>query len=399
MTRKFYLGLLLCLGIQQSASAQCPIGRYNSNVFTDFTIDTVTYSTPYNLQMDIYQPVGDTLTMRPLIILAHGGSFISGNKNADSTVVQMCRNFAKRGYVTASINYRLGTMFGMLDSAYAVNEVVQAISDGKAAIRYFMKDAATSNTYKVDTNNIFVGGNSAGAIIYMHVGYIDSISECPSYIAAAMAANGGFEGNSGNAGYNTKNKAVINLAGALNTSAMVGWYDKPSVNVQGDADITVPYNCGYPNIGVSVPVRLCGLGQLEPAYTAKGVYHMSKVFVGDSHVPWSSNAAKFFTVDSLVTEFLYNMVCTNVAGVNTVATNTEVTVYPNPADEMLNITAAALVQSVTVFDNMGRVVVAQETNRQNFELNTAHLAAGIYYIKLRFANENNAPVVRRVVIQ
>ena len=243
MKFKFYIAALACIAFFYSVqlSAQCPSGRYNSQLFSVVSRDTVTYSSVYNLKMNIYQPVGDTMAARPLIILAHGGSFVSGSKDDDSTVIWLCRNFAKRGYVTASIDYRLGVITSMVtDSAYAVDEVIKAMSDGKAAMRFFTKDAATTNTYKIDTNNVFIGGNSAGAVLYMHVGYIDSLAECNASIIGAMTANGGFNGNSGNAGYSNKSRAVINLAGALNTTAFVGNGVKPSVNAKGDADRVVP---------------------------------------------------------------------------------------------------------------------------------------------------------------
>ena len=48
-------------------------GRYSEEVFNEVEVTTVTYSDVNNLQMDIYQPVGDLETKRPLIIFAHGG--------------------------------------------------------------------------------------------------------------------------------------------------------------------------------------------------------------------------------------------------------------------------------------------------------------------------------------
>ncbi len=403
MKQKLYLAALSCMALFSSAQsfAQCPDGRYNTQLFSAITSDTATYSSVYGLKMNIYQPVGDTLAARPLIILAHGGSFVGGSKDDDSTVVKLCRNFAKRGYVTASIDYRLGNLVSMVsDSVYATNQVVKAISDGKAAMRFFVQDAATTNTYKIDTNNVFIGGNSAGAVLYMHVGYIDSIAECNASIAGAMAANGGFDGNSGNAGYSYKSKAVINLAGALNTSAFVGYSDKPSVNAQGDADIVVPYNCAHPNLGVPAPVTLCGLGALEPAYVAKNVYHMSYVFHGDSHVPWASNSAKFYTVDSLVTSFLFNLVCTNVAGVNEVSGFAETELFPNPASELVNIKATENMKEVMVYDQTGRVVHTQNNiGSRAYELNTAQFATGVYFVKIRFSNVNTTPVIKRVEVQ
>ena len=84
--------------------AQCPTGRYLYNgLFTSYTMVTDTYSTVYptTSAVDIYQPTGDTMAARPLIILAHGGSFVGGTRNDDVTVDSLCVHFAKRGYVTA----------------------------------------------------------------------------------------------------------------------------------------------------------------------------------------------------------------------------------------------------------------------------------------------------------
>jgi len=378
-----------------------------NEIFSGITMSTVTYSTPYNLMMDIYQPAGDTLSKRPIIILAHGGSFIGGTRADDGTVDSLCVRFARRGYVTVSIDYRLTDIGSMVssDSTLPINEVIQAVSDGKAAIRYFVKDAATTNTYKIDTNNIFIGGNSAGAVLYMHVGYLDSIGECPSYIATAMAANGGFEGNSGNPGYTTRSKAVIDLAGGLNETYFAGPGDKPSVNAQGDQDAVVPYTCGEPDFGSSafhvyVHVNLCGLGSLESVYTANGIYHMSYVFPGDGHVPWSTDAVKFNTVDSLVTVFLYNLVCSPVAAVNEVSNGAEVTLFPNPANELLNVQSSQSLKDIVLYDETGRVMMrTNNLNRENYELNTAVLSKGVYFARISFSDGNISPIVRRVVVE
>jgi len=400
--RNFYFALVLfCMA--SAANAQCPAGRYVNEIFPAVTKDSVMYSTVYNLEMDVYQPAGDTLAARPLIILGHGGSFIwgQGDRTNDLTIDTLCARFARRGYVTVSIDYRTTDIFTMTstDSTLPIVEVIKAISDGKAAIRYFVKDAATVNNYRIDTNNIFIGGNSAGAVLYMHVGYLDSIGECPSYIIAAMDSNGGFEGNSGNAGYTTRSKAIINLAGALNELSFVGPGDKPSVNCQGNNDNIVPYNCGYPLAG-TVHVNLCGLGQLEGAYNANGIYHMSRIFPGDNHVPWASDTAKLNTVDSLVTVFLYNLVCTGVLSVNEVNTNTDVKLYPNPANELLNVSSPDAMKEITLFDEVGRITFqAMEINKENYEVNTSRLSKGIYFVRISFANENNSPVIKRVVVE
>ncbi|MEI8279906.1 MAG: T9SS type A sorting domain-containing protein [Bacteroidota bacterium] len=402
MKNKIYSLFLFCtaLMVGQNANAQCTGGRYLTEVFPNVTKTTVTYSSVYNLQMDIFQPTGDTYTQRPLIILAHGGSFVSGDRTNDVTVTQLCNNFAKRGYVTVSIDYRLGSAIQLvLDSSYAIDEVIKAISDGKAAIRYFMQDAATTNTYKIDTNNIFIGGNSAGAVLYMHVGYIDSMGECPGYIQTAMNNNGGFEGNSGNAGYTTKSKAIINLAGALNETSFVGPGNKPSANAQGTLDSTVPYYCYYPLNG-SVHVNLCGLGSLEPVYVANSINHVNTIFPGDGHVPWSSDASKFNTVDTMIINFLYSLVCGSTS-VNEVANNSEIVLYPNPAKELLHVSAPQAISGITVYDMTGRVVILNEGIHANtYEVNTTTLSKGMYFVRMNMGSGKDIiPVVKRIVIE
>ena len=92
--------------------SQCN-GRYNSEIFNSIGDTTINYSDVYIdpfHEMDIYFPIGDTATNRPVIIYIHGGSFYSGDKSM-TDCIDFCTSFAKRGYVTASINYRLSNAF------------------------------------------------------------------------------------------------------------------------------------------------------------------------------------------------------------------------------------------------------------------------------------------------
>ena len=55
---------------------------------------------------DIYTPTGDTQTSRPAMIWVHGGAFAAGDK-AKAPYPKLANEFAQRGYVALSINYRL----------------------------------------------------------------------------------------------------------------------------------------------------------------------------------------------------------------------------------------------------------------------------------------------------
>ena len=95
--------------------AECDNGMYLTEQFSSFTVQSnIQYGQAINsegvnidLLMDIYLPDADNRTQRPVLILAHGGSFIGGSKTADNSIVELCGRFAKLGYVTVSMNYRL----------------------------------------------------------------------------------------------------------------------------------------------------------------------------------------------------------------------------------------------------------------------------------------------------
>ena len=203
------------------AFAQCD-GRYENEIFSSFTKTEVEFTNVYDwsitnsgLDMDVYTPDGDSYTERPLIIFAHGGSFWSGNKT-NPMMVALCESFAKRGYVAASIQYRLTSIWNLTDSMHMLQTVMNGISDAKAAIRYFRKDAATNgNIFGIDPNQIYIGGYSAGAILAVNLAYINDTVGVPSHLIPIINTSGGLEGNSGNPGYSSDVKAVVNVAGAV----------------------------------------------------------------------------------------------------------------------------------------------------------------------------------------
>ena len=133
----------LCLFFALNAIGQsnpCTSGRFSSDVFQNVTTTSnITYGANNSytganttLKMDFYEQAGDIMSARPLIIWIHGGSFIGGSKT-DGDMVTFSQRFAKKGYVCASIDYRLG--FFPFDSANAVKAVVRAVQDSRAALK------------------------------------------------------------------------------------------------------------------------------------------------------------------------------------------------------------------------------------------------------------------------
>ena len=122
--------------------------------------------------MDVYTPTGDTETARPLIVYLHTGSFlprylnqlVTGSKS-DSATVEMCKQFAKKGYVVAAIGYRTGWNPASPSEQTRKQTIIQAVyrsmQDTKTAVRYFRKSIAEdANPYGVNGDQIVIGGLS-----------------------------------------------------------------------------------------------------------------------------------------------------------------------------------------------------------------------------------------------
>ena len=133
------------------------------------------------LQLDMYLPKGRTKAT-PAVIFIHGGAW-KGGKRSDMKFY--CVKFAEKGYVTATVTYRL------MDEA----SFPAAVQDVKCAVRWLRANAAK---YKVDPESIVVSGNSAGGHLSMMIGYSDDPS---------------LEGSGGNNNVSSRVCAVVNFYG------------------------------------------------------------------------------------------------------------------------------------------------------------------------------------------
>jgi len=267
--------------------------RFLTEVFPNVTVTTnVQYGsnisifpppTPASipLVMDLYEPTGDVSTSRPLIIFMHTGSLLpkyingtpTGSRN-DSATVEFCKSFARRGYVVANMDYRLGwNPAGSnvdIRRGTLLNAIYRGLQDAKACVRWFRADAAASNTFKVDTSNIILGGHGTGGYIAVNYISLDKVSEInlpkflsgvtdPTYGFVAgqsyvnQAVLGDFDGYGGipqlnnpnnSPGYSNEVDFAFNLGGALGDSTWLEPGDAPTVAMHVIGDPFAPYSQG-----------------------------------------------------------------------------------------------------------------------------------------------------------
>jgi poly(3-hydroxybutyrate) depolymerase len=182
---------------------------------------------------DLYEPAGDSLAARPLIIWIHGGGFKYGTKKSAGTPI-WSRDFAKRGYLCAAINYRLSNKKPLANFPDLVAGCASAIGDVEAAVRFFRQNSAR---FRVDTSRIILAGNSAGGMVALQAVYASF------YELAHITGTAGADSMPKT--HNTAGiVAVINFWGAMFDTTWLKNGQVPVVSVHGVRDRVVRYDHG-----------------------------------------------------------------------------------------------------------------------------------------------------------
>ena len=391
-TNSFLLSIVFCsFASQANAQYDCNNNRFLEEVFTGVTTTSdlqygsaLTYSgSTQNLSLDVYEPQGDVFTERPLIVFAHGGSFIGGSKTS-SDIVTLCNKYARLGYVCASISYRLGFEGFIPNATTATETVYRATTDMRAAIRYFRKDRATTNTFRIDTANIFAGGVSAGAFMALHLAYLDEVSEIPAGVDPI--AFGGIEGLSGNDGYSSKVKAVVNLCGAIKDTSWINVGDIPCISMHGTNDDVVPYGSSVINV-IGIPIFVVdGSSSVAARQENVGILNEFYTWQGLGHVPFVNSSAYMDSVFTAVTPFLANQLgCDIQSGISEIST-TSFSVAPNPTNGIINLSSSSNIDLVKIIDMQGKVVLSESPKSISANISADFLPSGMYFIQVFSGN-------------
>jgi acetyl esterase/lipase len=234
--------------------------RYRDAVFSRVLVRRdIGYSGDQRL--DLYTPAGDRGRDRPAVVWIHGGGFRAGSK-ANRNVVELATAFAQRGYVAASIDYRLlaqGVVCGgtPTPAPQCAGAALAAKEDAQAAVDWLR---AHARGLRLDPRRIAVGGTSAGAVTSLLLA-----ADPASRVGAAVSISGF-------------------LPGGSFTRA-----DAPTLFFQGTDDRTIPYT---------------GAKATADAMARAGVPVVFETLRGAGHVPWQYRSrfithSAYFLVDEL----------------------------------------------------------------------------------------------------
>jgi acetyl esterase/lipase len=310
---------LLSIGTAVLSGGSVTAQRYLEEVFPDVQVTTgVVYGNnasvlayqifneaiPEDLLLDVYEPVGDEETARPVILYFHTGNFLphpqnggTGGLRTDSATVEICRRFARMGYVVASCDYRLGWNPIAPTQEERVNTLINAayrgVQDCRTAVRFFRKTAAENdNPYGIDPDKIAVWGQGTGGYISFAAATINDYLDIvlPKFIRQVEISpgvfvpvpmvieevNGDIYGTSyginpgedpestadddtlcyiNHAGYSSAFNVAVNMGGACGDISWVGGDDGPMISFQVPTDPFAPYTTGTLIVpGFNLPV-------------------------------------------------------------------------------------------------------------------------------------------------
>jgi dienelactone hydrolase len=359
------------------------------------------YNTQLPLRCDVYEPCDDTLSARPLIVAIHGGAWAAGDKSEFASFAEI---MAKKGYVVASINYRLSIPVnplcwnGEVDSIKFYRAAIRGIQDSKAAVRYFRANAAE---YRIHPDYIFAIGGSAGGFNALGVGYMNGDYELPGAAGAQpqygswggnllLPDMGGVEGNGGNPGVSSHVRAVVSLSGAVTDTLLFEGPDDPALLAfHGDADDVVPYgyDCALKsiiNIGLfNKCIRVFGPEAYLPYAQSIGVNASLTTFPGGGH---AFTGEEVETIVSETTVFLCEqMPPLNVSAVETLPVQPWAIVAPNPASGSAQLRSSPDMAGKTwqLHDLHGRLIMQTFISGEAQPLNLSQVPSGLYIWNIR----------------
>jgi len=398
--KNLFLLLLLfsvCLGALKAQF--CTNDNRFSNVpfFTDAQITSqlnVAYASVINgsggneiLKLDVYYPLlsVDTLPLRPFILMVHGGGLVSGDK---INFTRVCQYFAKRGFVAATIDYRLGFNCNQ-DSIAKEKAAYRVQQDINAALRFTVQNAAA---LRIDTSWMFIGGGSAGSVSSLSTIYL-SQAEWNAFSPSLQGLLGSLNSNGNNLTHTFSLKGIFNNWGATPKANIEADEMLPMVSFHGDADSTVAIDSAYGG-GCAQNTLSYGSRTLHKILTENGVCSDLSVKIGGGHGVYEDSlgtelrvgrAACFFKslfCNTCVSFYQTDSVAAS-CGVNTNIENAHILqklkVFPNPFERNLHFQNLNGRENFLLFTQLGQVVYSgKEIESQNF----SDLPKGIYFLKI-----------------
>ncbi len=417
----------LCLSVFHTARAQngtyCIENRFSESAFFELQDLNITQSVVYSvvrrwpgsgvdtLKMDVYSPdtLRDPLASRPAILFMHGGAWLSGSRT-DQGIRQKCVDWARRGFVVASVSYRLGWNCNAADllavcvlcqgNYYDMNTAVyRGAQDAHTAMRWLV---ANHKRFRIDTSALFAGGESAGSFNALHMAFWTPTYARTAFNGGPYKILGALDSSGLYPGLKFRIRGVINNCGAVLNDAKLYFLKTPVVSFHDAADCVVPYradrvlNCCATSFfyargsklihdeqtAASVPSELHTVQGVTPqhcSYPSLTMVHESSCFIKKLLCGMSPGGEMDYPAKPSVS-------CASLKSMGIHKPEwSRIRIWPNPANNMLNLEGEALrhEKELILVDLSGRVlkkiIITEPKTSLLMDLSEVH--TGTYLLK------------------
>lgn len=358
------------------------------------------------LALNLFKPVGDGQTARPLAIMIHGGGLTEGHRN---DLNDLCQGLAANGWAAATISYRLGFYGnGLFDPPYTYDPaeihraIFRAMQDTKGAIRFLKGRHEQDST---STTNVFLVGFSAGALTALQAGFMTEPGQKPNACGAIGDVQhflnfyprpdlGAVDGPLNQNGHDASVLGVTSLFGAIADTSWITAAGPALYTYHQTGDPIV--GCGmqrpYWGIGLGVPDNwpwLAGSCTIDARMQHVGpapgryLFHQHNGDAHDIHDP--------LAVVLEATLWMRDLFCNLTTAVHT-EQEAHYAAYPNPTSGLLHVPVpAGTSRPYTLHDAQGRQVRSGRLTGGPLDL--GGLPDGVYALRMGTGTQ-----VQRVVL-
>lgn len=283
MKKATFFLLLFCTSIFAEAQK-----RYIDSLFSKITKSTYTYKD--SLQLDIYAANKDKNPGRPLLLVVHGGGFMGGIRDSKYET-KFSRAMAAKGYLVASIDYRLTLQGKSFGCACPASTKIETFKNATEDILDALSFLGLKKDLVYDRNKILLVGSSAGAEAVLNTAFLQD------HYSFADLFNKPF-----------KFSGIISLAGAMVNADYINKNNAvPTLLIHGQKDSLVPYATAphhYCNPGTKGFIMLDGPKTIVDKLKALNTSYLL-AFAPNGNHEWANLG---YNYTQLIAEFIYEAV-------------------------------------------------------------------------------------------
>lgn len=428
--KHFYLTLITFLTsiLFLHAQEECS-QRYRSHVFKVAMEGNVLFGHSEGLhgdqiplKYDVYMPKDDTATLRPLVILWHGGAFLDMFKKTSPDIVALAKDLARMGYVAISPDYRgIRDVFDFFRKKDLIKEVAKASIDGNKAICHILEQIDNGNPYRIDKDAIFAGGVSGGALLGLHLILLNETDDLSGKLADwAREVDGGIIDEllankyCGNPGVI---KGFFNISGALVDTSFIEKSTTGFLHFHGTKDDLVPYDVGKPLWGLTDAPTLYGSKPIHEKLTALDSYSKFYSYKGLGHVPFLNldigqilkqldavNKEVYIETLEGMVEFMFSRITCEPASIDELSTgifnnkSIELQLFPNPTSDRFQVNMPENNSwSLQVLDISGKLIQNSHFTGMRHEESISNLPHGMYVVQITDIKNSGETYVGKII--